>query len=77
MKKIKEFLLNHVWSIMLVSLILMVISCCIIGTLDLDTAWYILSGIFGLGIILPFAAILVYSFIVVPFLKLKDKIKKK
>lgn len=77
MKKIKEFVKNHVWSIMLISLILMVISCCIIGTLDLNPAWYILSGILGLGIIFPFAAILCYSFIVVPFLKLKDKIKKK
>ena len=77
MKKIKEFLQNHVWSIMLVSLILMVISCCIIGMLELHPAWYILSGILGLGIILPFAAILVYSFIVVPFLKLRDKIRKK
>lgn len=77
MKKIKEFVQNHVWRIMSISLLLMVISCCIIGTLDLNPAWYILSGILGLGIIVPFAAILVYSFVVVPFLKLRDKIKKK
>lgn len=77
MKKIKEFVQNHVWSIMFVSLILMVVSCCIIGVLDLHPAWYILSGILGLGILLPFLAMLVYSFIIVPFLKLRDKIKKK
>lgn len=77
MKKIKDFIQNNIWKIMFISLILLVVSCCIIGTLDLNPAWYILSGILGLGIILPFAAILVYSFIVVPFLKLKDKIKKK
>lgn len=77
MKKIKEFVKNHVWTIMFVSLILMVVSCCIIGVLDLHPAWYILSGILGLGILLPFLAMLVYSFIIVPFLKLRDKIKKK
>lgn len=77
MKKIKDFIQNNIWKIMFISLILLVVSCCIIGILELSPIWYVLSGILGLGVLIPFICIVGYSFIVVPFLKLRDKIRKK
>lgn len=60
-----------------ISLFLSVISCCIIGIFDLNPLWYIFSGVVGLGVLIPFVVIVVYCLVIVPFLKLKDKIKKK
>ena len=77
MDKIREFIEDNIWWIMIVSLVLMVIGCIIVGCFDLNPLWYILCGVLGGGVLIPFFAMIIFCAIIIPVAKIKDKIKNR
>lgn len=77
MDKIRKFIEDNIWWIMIVSLVLMVIGCIIVGCFDFNPLWYILCGVLGLGVLIPFFAMLIFCAIIIPIAKLQDKIQNR
>lgn len=74
MDKIREIIEDNIWWIMIVSLVLMVIGCIIVGCFDLDPLWYIVPFVLGLGVLIPFVCLLVFCAVLIPIAKIKDRI---
>ncbi|MBO7713690.1 MAG: hypothetical protein J6S85_08990 [Methanobrevibacter sp.] len=75
MEKIKNWITDNIWWIMLISLVLMIVGCVIVGCFDLNPLWYILCGVLGLGVLIPFVGMIIFCLIFVPILKVKNKKK--
>ena len=77
MDKIRKFIEDNIWWIMIVSLVLMVIGCIIVGCFDFNPLWYILCGVLGLGVLIPFFGAIIFCAIIIPVAKIKDKIENR
>lgn len=77
MGKIKRFIYKYQIAIMIISLVLMITGCCIVGICDLNPLWYALCFVVGLGVLIPFTEIVVMYLIVAPIQKLVEWIKNK
>ena len=77
MDKVREFIEDNIWWIMIVSLVLMVIGCIIVGCFDLNPLLYILCGVLGLGVLIPFFGAIIFCAIIIPVAKIKDKIENR